>query len=361
MAIATERQSDRSAAEAALRTDFRSDTITHPTEEMRAAMAAAPLGDDVFQEDPTVNALEEKAARIFEKEAGIFLSSGTQGNLLACLSQTRPGEEVVAEVSAHVANSEVGGAARLGGLTLRPIVGTHGKITPAQIASVVRPPNVHYARTTLLAIENTHNSAGGTVWTVEEVEAAASTARSLGLKVHVDGARIFNAAVALGRPAADLAEPFDTVMVCLSKGLAAPVGSLLAGPAALLERAWIVRKTYGGGMRQAGVLAAAGLVALDEMVDRLAEDHANARALVEGLASLPTVAIDPESVQTNIVIFDLDELAPTAAELSARLKARGVLANPVAPRQLRMVTHNDVSRDDCLTAVEATREALLEN
>ena len=221
-------------------------------------MKDAPVGDDVFGEDPSINALEAEAARLFDKDAGLFVASGTQGNLLALLSLTRPGDEFIAETSSHMANTEVGGAARLGGLTLRPVVGRMGKITPEQVIDTVRPENVHYAHTTLLAIENTHNSAGGTILTPDEMDALAKTARERGLKVHVDGARIFNAAVALGVQPAVLARNADTLTFCLSKGLSAPVGSVLVGSADVIAEARRYRKMVGGGMRQAGVLAAAG-------------------------------------------------------------------------------------------------------
>jgi threonine aldolase len=341
--------------------DLRSDTVTKPTRAMREAMASAEVGDDVYAEDPTVNALQRRAADMLGKEAALFVPSGTMGNQIAIACHTPRGQEVICEARSHVFNYEMGAMAALSGVIPRPVVGRdNGRLTWEDVRGAIRMQTPYYSGTGLVALENTHNMAGGSILAPEAMREIADGAHAQGLPVHLDGARIFNAAVALGRPVAELVEPFDTVMFCLSKGLAAPVGSILAGPAALVDRAWIVRKMYGGGMRQAGVLAAAGLVALDEMTGRLADDHANARALAEGLASLPTVSIDPESVQTNIVIFDLDELAPSAADLSARLKARGVLANPVAPRQLRMVTHNDVSRDDCLTAVDATREALLE-
>jgi threonine aldolase len=341
--------------------DLRSDTVTRPTQAMRDAMARAEVGDDVYGEDPTVNALQRRAAELLGKEAALFVPSGTMGNQIAVACHAQRGREVVCEARSHVFNYEMGAMAALSGVLARPVVGRdNGRLAWEDVRAAIRPQTTYHSATGLVALENTHNMAGGSVLSIDAMREIADGVHEMGLPVHLDGARVFNAAVALGRPVADLVEPFDTVMFCLSKGLAAPVGSLLAGTAELVERAWLVRKMYGGGMRQAGVLAAAGLVALEEMTERLADDHANARALAEGLAALPTVAIDPETVQTNIVIFDLDELAPPAAELSARLRARGVLANPVAPRQLRMVTHNDVSRDDCLAAVEATREALLE-
>jgi threonine aldolase len=342
------------AVDAALSLDFRSDTITQPTAAMREAMRTAEVGDDVFGEDPSINALEAEAARRFGKEAGLLVASGTQGNLLALLSLTRPGDELIAEASSHIANAEVGGAARLGGLTLRPIVGRMGKMSPEQVASTVRPENVHYARTTLLAIENTHNASGGTVLSVDEMDALADTAHERGLKVHLDGARIFNAAIALGVAPAVLARNADTVTFCLSKGLSAPVGSVLVGSADVIGEARRFRKMVGGGMRQAGVLAAAGLIALRDGVDRLAEDQRRARRLAEGLARIPGLAIDLSTVQSNIVRFDVAGLGHTTASFTEALRARGVkVSGGAGASGVRMVTHRHI--DDA--AVEAALSA----
>ncbi len=348
---------EREADEAALRLDFRSDTVTQPTAEMREAMASAPVGDDVFGEDPTINELEAEAARLFHKEAALFVTSGTQGNLLAQLSLTRPGEELIAEASAHIANSEVGGAARLAGLTLRPIVGESGRIRPEQVRAAVRPENVHYAHTTLLAIENTHNAAGGTACSVADVEALAQTARELGLRVHMDGARIFNAAVALGVPVAELTRMADTVTFCLSKGLSAPVGSVLVGSKATIGEARRYRKLVGGGLRQAGVLAAAGLVALRTGVDRLAEDHRRARALAEGLASIPGVEIDLGTVQTNIVRFDVGGLGHTTTSFAEAMAASGIkVSGGAGASGVRMVAHRNVDDSAVEQALAAARK-----
>src|SRR5216683_2356154 len=332
-----------SDVDTALSLDFRSDTITQPTAAMREAMRTAQVGDDVFGEDPTINALEAEAARLFGKQAGLLVASGTQGNLLALLSLTRPGDELIAEVGSHIANAEVGGAARLGGLTLRPIVGRMGKISPEQVEGTVRPENVHYAHTTLLAIENTHNSSGGTVMTPDEMDALAQAAHARGLKVHLDGARIFNAAIALGVAPAVLARYADTVTFCLSKGLSAPVGSVLVGPAEVISEARRFRKMVGGGMRQAGVLAAAGLVALRDGVDRLADDHRRARRLAEGLARLPGVALDLATVQSNIVRFDVAGLGHTTASFIDAVRAHGVkVSGGAGPSGVRMVTHRHI-------------------
>lgn len=348
--------SPRADAEAALHLDFRSDTITHPTAGMREAMASAPVGDDVFSEDPSVNALEAEAARLFDKEAALFVASGTQGNLLAMLSLTRPGEEVIAESSSHIANSEVGGAARLGGLTLRAVIGRLGKMTPEQVASTVRPENVHYARTALLAIENTHNSAGGTVSTPEDLQALVDVAGEYGLRVHVDGARIFNAAVALGVAPAVLARGVDTLTFCLSKGLSAPVGSVLVGSAETIGEARRYRKMVGGGMRQAGVLAAAGLLALRSGIHRLADDHRRARRLAEGLAAVPGIRVDLDSVQTNIVRFDVSGLGHTTSSFADALRGSGVRVSGGAPPSgVRMVTHRHIDDDSVDEALATIR------
>jgi threonine aldolase len=324
---------------------------------MREAMKTAQVGDDVFGEDPCINALEAEAARLFDKDAGLFVASGTQGNLLALLSLTRPGDEFIAETSSHIANSEVGGAARLGGLTLRPVVGRLGAIAPQQVEVTVRPENVHYAHTALLAVENTHNSAGGTILRPEEMDALAETARQRGLKVHVDGARIFNAAVALGVAPAVLARSADTLTFCLSKGLSAPVGSVLVGSSGVIAEARRYRKMVGGGMRQAGILAAAGLIALRDGVSRLAEDHLRARRLADGLARIPGVTIDLATVQTNIVRLDVSGLGYTTATFAEALRQRGMrVSGGAAPGGVRMVVHRHIDDDAVDEALAATRK-----
>jgi threonine aldolase len=346
--------------DSALSLDFRSDTITQPTAAMREAMRSAPVGDDVFGEDPSINALEAEAARLFDKQAGLLVASGTQGNLLALLSLTRPGDELIAEASSHIANAEVGGAARLGGVTLRPLVGQLGKISPDQVVSTVRPENVHYAHTTLLAIENTHNASGGTVMTPDEMDALANTAHERGLRVHLDGARIFNAVIALGVAPAVLARNADTVTFCLSKGLSAPVGSVLVGSAEVIGEARRFRKMVGGGMRQAGVLAAAGLIALRDGVDRLAADHRRARRLAEGLARIPGLALDLATVQSNIVRFDVAGVGHSTASFIDAMRARGVrVSGGAGPSGVRMVTHrhiDDASIDQALAAASASAQ-----
>jgi threonine aldolase len=344
---------DAASAEAALRLDFRSDTITQPTQAMREAMRDAEVGDDVFGEDPSINALEARAAQIFGKEAGLFVASGTQGNLLALLSQTHPGEELIAEAGAHMANAEVGNAARLGGLTVRPVNGTHGKISPEQVASTVRPENVHFARTTLLAIENTHNNAGGTTLSADDMDRLAEVAREYRLKVHVDGARIFNAAVALGVEPVRLAQHADTLTFCLSKGLSAPVGSVLVGSQAVIDEARRYRKMIGGGMRQAGVLAAAGLIGLQSGVARLADDHRRARRLAEGLARVPGLSIDLATVQSNIVRFDVAGMGLAAGTLADALQRHGITISGGPGSGVRMVAHRHIDDESVDLALEA--------
>ncbi len=335
--------------------DLRSDTLTLPTPAMREAMAGAEVGDDVWEEDPTVKRLEEAAARRSGKEAALFVSSGTQGNLVSVLAQTRPGQEIVLDADCHIFNYEVGGAATLGGLQTRGVATERGFLTPAQVEASIRPENIHLTVTGLVCVENTHNRHGGTCCTPEEIEAISAVAHRARVPVHLDGARIFNAAVALGRPVADFARPVDSITFCLSKGLAAPVGSLVCGSGAFVQRARRVRKMVGGGMRQVGVLAAAGLVALETMVDRLAEDHDNARRLAEGLSKLPRVDVELQKVQTNIVIFRVDR-PDGAAELCAGALAQKVKIHQIGPGQIRCVTHKDVDADDIERALETFRE-----
>jgi threonine aldolase len=335
--------------------DLRSDTLTLPTPAMREAMARAEVGDDVWEEDPTVKRLEEAAARRLGKEAALFVSSGTQGNLVSVLAQTRPGQEIILDADSHIFNYEVGGAALVGGVQTLPLATARGFLTPEQVRAHLRPPNVHIPATGLVGLENTHNRHGGTCCTPEEIEAVAAVAHGVGVPVHLDGARLFNAAVALGRPAADFARPVDSVTFCLSKGLGAPVGSLVCGSPDFVARARRIRKMLGGGMRQVGVLAAAGLVALECMVDRLAEDHAHCRRLAEGLAALPRIRLDPARVQTNIVIFQVDRPGG-AVELVAGCQARKVKIHQIGPASIRCVTHKDVDRDDVDRALEAFRE-----
>ena len=335
--------------------DLRSDTLTLPTPAMREAMARAEVGDDVWEEDPTVRRLEEMAARRTGKDAALFVSSGTQGNLVSVLAQTRPGQEIVLDRDSHILNYEGAGAAVFGGVQTLPVATERGFLTAAQVRDNVRPNNIHIPATGLVCVENTHNRHGGTCCTPEDIAAVAAAAHAHGVAVHLDGARIFNAAVALDRPVADFARPVDSITFCLSKGLAAPVGSLICGSREFIARSRRVRKMLGGGMRQVGVLAAAGLIALDTMVDRLAEDHDHAKRLARGLAELPRLRLDPGKVQTNIVIFHVDRDGGSA-ELAAGCLARKVKIHQIGPGAIRCVTHKDVDREDIDRALDAFRE-----
>ena len=338
--------------------DLRSDTVTRPTPAMRRAMAEAEVGDDVYREDPTVNRLEKRAAEIMGKEAGLFVPTGTMGNTIAVKMHTDHGQEVICESRAHVLDWELSMLAWFSGCLVRPVAASDGILHWKDIEAAIRPTSSHCAPTTLIEIENTHNMAGGAVYPMDVFEDICANAHNRGLKVHLDGARIFNAACHLNRPVHDLAGPADSVMFCLSKGLGAPVGSMLVGTAEAIDRARGYRKRLGGGMRQAGVLAAAGLIALEEMPHRLGEDHANARFLAGELAKLPGIQIDPARVQTNIVIFDVTGTGLATTAITAALKTRGVLMNGINPRQMRAVTHFDVSRDQCASALAAISEVL---
>ena len=325
--------------------DVRSDTVTLPSQEMRAAMLTAEVGDDVYGEDPTVRALEERAAELTGKEAGLFVASGTMGNAVALLTHSRRGNEIICEAEAHVFYYEAAGAACLGGVQLRPLAGVRGLLDPAIIAPAIRAENIHHPRTALICLENTHNRAGGTYYALEQLAAIRRLADDQRLPVHIDGARICNAAVALGVPIRHIAQYADSVMFCLSKGLSAPVGSLLVGARAFIDEALRYRKMLGGGMRQAGFLAAAGLVALDTMVERLAEDHTHARLLAEYLADVG-LPIDPATVCTNIVVFDTRVTNLTAEQFTARLLTQGIKASVYGEYTVRMVTHYGITRDD---------------
>jgi threonine aldolase len=337
--------------------DLRSDTVTRPTPEMRAAMAAAEVGDDVYREDPTVNRLEKRAAEIFGREAALFVPTGTMGNQVAIRLLTQPGQEVICESRAHILDWEMATTAAFSGCLVRAVAADRGILTWKHIEPVIYKRGGFRAATGLIEIENTANLAGGSVTPLHVLEEIWANAKERKLPVHLDGARIFNAATALGVDVQTLTRGFDTVMFCLSKGLGAPVGSMLAGSAEKMDLARDYRKALGGGMRQAGVLAAAGLIALEQMPARLHEDHANARLLAEALAHMEGVAIDPETVETNILIFRLTG-SLNASELVARLKARGVLAGSVGPDAIRLVTHHDVSRADCITAAEVLTEEM---
>ena len=340
--------------------DLRSDTVTKPTPAMRRAMAEAEVGDDVYGEDPTVNRLQERAAEIFEKEAALFVPTGSMGNQTAVKLHTRPGQEVIIEERGHIFNFEMATMSAFSGVLARPVKSndSSGILTWDEIASALHSNSAYYvAPTGLIALENSHNLAGGSVLTRERTEDVCARAHEKNLPVHLDGARIFNAATALGETVADLTRPADSVMFCLSKGLGAPVGSMLLGTREFIDEARVVRKMLGGGMRQAGVLAAAGLVALEESPKQLPEDHANAKRLAEGVNELPGVKIDPERVITNIVIFDVAETGQTADAICAQLRERGILASGFGS-SIRMVTHCDVARADIERALRELRSVL---
>jgi threonine aldolase len=341
--------------------DLRSDTVTKPSEKMRAAMASAEVGDDVFREDPTVNRLQERAAEIFEKEAALFVPTGSMGNEIAVKLHTKPGQEIVIEERGHVLNYELGAASLISGVTIRPVksVDGSGHLTWDEIQPALHIDSPYWVtRTALICLENTHNFAGGSVMTAKACADVCEKSHVVGLPVHMDGARIFNASVALNESVADLTRHCDSVMFTLSKGLGAPVGSILLGTSTFIEEARVWRKRLGGGMRQIGILAAAGQVALEEGPRRLHEDHENAKALATGVADIAGIAIDASSVQTNIVIFDVTGTRKPSSEICARLKEDGVLAIAISESQLRMVTHLDVSHRDISIAVAVLRKAV---
>ena len=341
--------------------DLRSDTLTRPTAEMRAAMAAAEVGDDVYGEDPTINRLEARAAEIFGREAAVYVPTGTMGNQIAIRLHTRPGQEIICESRSHILDWEMATAASFSGCLIRPVVAPRGILTWAHIEPVIFAKGSTFrASTGLIEVENTANLAGGSVTPLAVLEEIWTGAKKRGLPVHLDGARIFNAATTLGGDVFEnvrtLTSGFDTIMFCLSKGLGAPVGSMVVGSKDAIAEARVYRKALGGGMRQAGILAAAGLIALEKMPLRLHEDHANARMLAETLAELPEIEIDPAAVQTNIVVFSLRNR--TAAEATAALKSHGVLMSTVGPKSVRLVTHHDADANACRRAAEVLKTVL---
>ncbi len=338
--------------------DLRSDTVTRPSARMRAAMAEAAVGDDVYGEDPTVNRLEQRAAEVLGKEAALFVPTGTMGNTIAVKIHTRHGEEVLCDARSHILDWELSMVAWFSGCLVRPVPTQDGILSWPQIEPALRSFGPHNAPTTLISLEDTHNMAGGTVYPLEVIDEICGQAHHRGIKVHMDGARIFNASIATNTPVARIVRNIDSVMFCLSKGLGAPVGSLLAGTREAVAQGRLYRKRLGGGMRQAGILAAAGLIALEESPARLYEDHKNARFLAEKLAQLPGVQIDPTLVRTNIVIFDISGLGITTSELSSELQAQGILANGVGEQRMRIVTHLDVSRPDCECAAQVLTEVI---
>jgi threonine aldolase len=336
--------------------DLRSDTVTQPTADMRRAMFAAAGGDDVFAEDPTINALQEKAARLLDKEDTVFVASGTMANQLSIKAHTQPGDEVIIEAGAHAMNFEGGAGAVLSGVQFFGVPGSRGIIDAAQVEAAIRVDDVHFPVSRLIVIENTHNRGGGSVFPLGKIQQIRELATRRGLRMHMDGARLWNACVATGISPAAYAAPFDSVSVCLSKGLGCPVGSLVLGSKDFIKRVRRFRKMVGGGWRQAGFLAAAGIYALDHHIDRLQEDHRKALKLAQGLAKIKNVVINPAEVETNILFFDVSRVERTAQEVAAAAKAKGVLLHPTAKTRIRCVTHLDVSFEDidrALGVVEA--------
>jgi threonine aldolase len=338
--------------------DLRSDTVTQPTPEMRKAMFEAVVGDDVFGEDPTVNALQEKAAQMLGKEAALFVASGTMGNQLSIKAQTQPGDEVIIEAGAHAMNFEGGAGAVLSGVQFFGIPGNRGIFDAAQVEAAIRIDDVHFPVSRLVVIENTHNRGGGSVFPLSKIHQIRELAARRGLRMHMDGARLWNACVATGISPAEYAAPFDSVSVCLSKGLGCPVGSLVLGSKDFIKRVRRFRKMVGGGMRQAGFLAAAGIYALDHHIDRLEEDHRKALKLAQGLADIKNVLINPVEVETNILFFDVSRAERTAQEVAVALRAKGILVHPTAKTRIRCVTHLDISFADIDGALKAVEEVM---
>ncbi|MCD6362996.1 MAG: low-specificity L-threonine aldolase [Synergistetes bacterium] len=338
--------------------DLRSDTVTVPTEEMREAMMRAEVGDDVYREDPTVRELEELAASIFAKEAALFVVSGTMANQVAIMTYTQPGDEVIVGRHSHVYNYEVGAMAALSGVQAMPIDDENGTFNLEELEDAIRGENIHFPRTALITLENTHNRAGGTALSKEYIDEVADIADKYGIPVYLDGARIFNACIALGVKPSKMVERVDALMFCLSKGLSAPIGSVIVGRKNFIERARKMRKRVGGGMRQAGVIAACGIVALTKMIDRLREDHENAELLARELSDVKGIIVEPVPVRTNMVYFMLLPGSLDAYELGRRLAEKGVKVSIVSKRRIRLVTHKDVSREDVITAARLIKEVI---
>jgi len=335
--------------------DLRSDTVTRPTPAMRRAMAEAEVGDDVYLEDPSVNALEARAAEIFGNEAALFVPTGCMGNLIAIKVWTHHGDEVICEGRSHVNLYELASMSAIAGCMPRVALGEDGILAWAEIEAAIRPKIYYDSQTALVCLENTHNMAGGTLYSTAQISDICNHAHAVGLKVHLDGARVFNAAVALGIPVSEIARHVDSVMFCLSKGLGAPVGSMIVGSHAFIEKSRVYRKMLGGGMRQVGVLAAAGRIALEESPKRLAIDHQNAQQLAQAISQIPSLQIDPKTVKTNIVIFDCKQTGMDAVQLCDALKPHGIWALDTAPYSVRLVTHCDVDAQGCERALDVLR------
>lgn len=326
--------------------DLRSDTVTKPSQAMREAMARAAVGDDVYGEDPTVNRLQEMAAALLGKDAALFVPSGIMANQLSIRVQTRPGDEVIIEGSSHIVRYEHGAAAALAGVQLHWLSGVRGILEPEQVEAAIRPKDPYSIPTTLICLENTHNSGGGSIYPLSKINRIRTLALARGIPMHLDGARLFNAVVATGVPAAEYSRHFETVSFCLSKGLGAPVGSMIVSDRPTVDKLRRLRRLYGGGMRQAGILAAAGIYALEHNIPRLKEDHDHARVLADALKKIPTVSVRPDQVETNIVLFDVTSSRRSPTEILADLKKEGVLVNAVAGTTFRAVTHLDVTSKD---------------
>lgn len=337
--------------------DFRSDTVTMPTEEMLEAIRHSKLGDDVFEEDPTVNRLEKLAAEKVGKEAALLVTSGTQANLISLMSNTNRGALVILEAESHIYWYEAGGISMIAGLLPWPLKSITGALDPKDVEVAIRPQNIHFPEPALICIENTHNRHGGTIITPDQMKAISEVAHKHDLKLYLDGARIFNASVALKVDVKDFTKHVDNLMFCLSKGLCCPVGSLLVGTHEFIRRARKLRKVLGGGMRQAGIIAAPGIVALESMIDRLREDHRNARRLAEGITKIKGIHIDLHFVQTNIVCFNIDGLGITADFFISKLKEKSILALPLNENKVRMVTHRGIEKEHVEKAI-ATIESI---
>lgn len=336
--------------------DLRSDTVTKPSEAMRQYMSSAEVGDDVFGDDPTVNLLERKVAELFGKEAALFVPTGTMGNQVAIRSLSQPGDEIICEEGCHIFNYEVAAGAALSGLLFHVVRGVRGVFTAADIAPLIRGGDVHSPRTRIVAVENTHNRAGGTIFPIDGLQSIRELADESRMSVHLDGARIWNAHIATGIPLSDYAQFADTINVCFSKGLGAPIGSAIIGERELITAARRVRKMFGGGMRQVGVIAAAAIFAIDHNLTRLAEDHDNAWYLAESLSEIEEIYIDLDSVQTNIVVISIEKSGREVSDVVAALKEKGVLVVPFGRNRIRCVTHLDVTRDDIAEAIRVFRE-----
>lgn len=341
--------------------DLRSDTVTKPTEEMREAMFKAEVGDDVYGEDPTVNQLEELAAAVLGKEAALFVTSGTQGNQIAVLTHAKPGDEMIIEAEAHIFYYEAGAVSALAGVQTRTISGYKGQMPIDAIRKAIRDEDIHLPKTSLIALENTHNRAGGAILPLEYMREVYQLAQSKGIPIHLDGARVFNASVALGVDVKELTQYVDTVQVCLSKGLSAPMGSVLAGPKEWIHQARKWRKRLGGGMRQAGFMAAPGIISLTKMVNRLAEDHQRAKQLALGLQQIEGIKIDVEGVQTNIVLFDVQLTGMTAKEFLAVLKEKGILGSAFGEYLIRLTTHREITDHDIEQTLETIQSIVKES